>query len=127
MHKATRSKTLTGTVTAHVTAKEEQCMKDRAAALGLTKSEWCRQVLLQAIDAGPEARLLLAELMAVRKIFLKLHADALEGQESTAQRMKAIVEEAEATKHAMATQRIHRFHAQAIPGPEPNQKTESAA
>ncbi|HEX7362242.1 MAG TPA: hypothetical protein VF283_17260 [Bryobacteraceae bacterium] len=109
MHSAKRPKTLTEYIGARLTPVEGEQVRERADQAGLTKSEWCRQVVLEALETGPETRLLLAELMALRKIFLTLHKEAVEGGELSAQRVKAVVEDAEATKHAMADQRIHGF------------------
>lgn len=110
MHIGKRYKTLTGSATVKLTADEEVRLKERAAEAGLTKSEWCRRVLLQALNAGPETRLLLTELMALRKIFLTIHTEVLQDHEPDASRLKAIVDDAEATKYAMADQRIQKFY-----------------
>ncbi|MGH9622752.1 MAG: plasmid mobilization protein [Bryobacteraceae bacterium] len=112
MHSAKRQKTLTEYIGARLTPAEGGQVRERAEEAGLTKSEWCRQVVLEALETGPETRLLLAELMALRKIFLTLHKEAVEGGELSAQRVKTVVEDAEATKHAMADQRIHAFRKQ---------------
>ncbi|MGI9072853.1 MAG: plasmid mobilization protein [Bryobacteraceae bacterium] len=114
MHKATRSKVLTGTASAHVTRDEEQRVRQRAAEAGLSKSEWCRQALLQALEAPPETRLLLSELLALRMIVLRLHLDLIDGDQPTKERLNEILERADATKHALAEQRIHAFHSQAV-------------
>jgi hypothetical protein len=110
LHTAKRYKTLAGSATARLTAEEEERVRQRAAEARLTTSEWCRRAIVQALDAGPETRLLLAELMALRKIFLTIHAEVLQGQEPSAQRWKVIVDDAEATKYAMADQRIQKLY-----------------
>jgi hypothetical protein len=112
MHKGTRPKALTGTASAHVTREEEQRVRQRAAEAGLTKSEWCRRVLLQALEAPQETRLLLSELLALRMIVLRLHLDLIEGDQPTKERMKEILERADATKCALAEQRIQVFQSQ---------------
>jgi hypothetical protein len=113
MYKATRSKVLTGTASAHVTREEEQRVRQRADEAGLTKSEWCRQVLLNALEAPQEVRLMLSELLALRVIVLRLHLDLIEGDQPTKERLKEILERADATKHALAEQRIQAFRSQA--------------
>jgi hypothetical protein len=87
-------------------------MEQRAQQAGLSLSEWCRQALLRALDVSPETRLLLSELLAIRKVFLALHVEALQGQPLNEQRVRQAVENAEATKHAMADSRIHAFRSQ---------------
>lgn len=106
MHAGNRSKTLTGNVTARVTPEEQARLQERAEHAGLTLSEWARQVLLEAVGSSQETRLLLAELLALRMIVLRLHLDLIEGDQPTKERVKEILERADATKHALAEQRI---------------------
>ena len=101
-------------------------VKQRADVAGLTRSEWCRQALLQALEAPPETRLLLSELLALRMILLRLHLDLIDGDQPTKERVKEILERADATKHALAEQRIHAFHSQA-PFPRPASVAEASA
>lgn len=109
MHRPARLKTLSGNVTAHLTPAEENRMKERAESAGLTKSEWCRQAILGALETPLDAQLVLAEIMALRKIILALHLDSIHGEKLTEQRLRMLVEQAETSKHAMADARIHAF------------------
>jgi hypothetical protein len=109
MHAANRSKTLTGNVAARVTPEEQARLQQRADEAGLTLSEWARQVLLEAVRSSQETRLLLSELLALRMIVLRLHLDLIEGDQPTKERLKEILERADATKHALAEQRIQGF------------------
>jgi len=77
--------------------------------VGLTKSEWCGQAILWSLETGAETRLLLAEFLAIRKVFLALHVDVLQGHRPTEQRIREAIEQAEATKFAMADNRIQAF------------------
>lgn len=106
MHSSNRRKTLTGSATAKLTEAEETLVKQAAAASGLTKSEWCRQVLLQAINTCPETRLVLSELLALRVILLRLHLDLIDGQEPTKERLSELFNQADATKYSLADKRI---------------------
>jgi hypothetical protein len=92
-----------------VTPEEEERIRERAAEVGLTKSEWCRQAILRSLETGAETRLLLAELLAIRKVFLALHVDVLQGQSLSEPRIRQVVEQAESTKFAMADNRIQAF------------------
>jgi uncharacterized protein (DUF1778 family) len=109
MHASNRSKTLTGNVTARVTPDEQVRLQQRADEVGLTLSEWARQVLLEALRSSQETRLLLSELIALRMIVLRLHLDLIEGDQPTKERLKEILERADATKYALAEQRIQGF------------------
>ena len=112
MHASNRSKTLTGNVTARVTPEEQARFQERAEHAGLTLSEWARQVLLEAVVSSQETRLLLSELLALRMIVLRLHLDLIEGDQPTEQRVKEILERADATKHALAEQRIQSIRSE---------------
>lgn len=112
MHVANRSKTLTGNVAARVTPEEQAHLQQRADEAGLTLSEWARQVLLEAVRSSRETRLLLSELLALRMIVLRIHLDLIEGDQPTKERLKEILERADATKHALAEQRIQGLQSQ---------------
>jgi len=112
LHGSKRPKTLTGSATAKLTPAEETLVKEAAAAAGLTKSEWCRQVLLQAVHSCPETRLVLAELCALRVIFLRLHLDLIDGQEPSKDRLNELLGQADATKYSLADKRIHAFRSE---------------
>jgi hypothetical protein len=107
-----RAKTLTGTVTTHVTSDEEKQMKERARELGVSKSEWCRRTLLNALNAASETKLIMAELAAMRALFLTLHMDAVTGADLSADRLRMMVEQADREKYALAEKRIQTFRLQ---------------
>ena len=113
MYASNRSKTLTASVTAKVTADEKKRFAGLARAANLSPSEWCRQALIKAADCSSESRLLLSELLALRMIVLRLHLDLIEGDQPTKERIKEILERADATKHALAEQRILLLRSQA--------------
>lgn len=75
----------------------------------MTKSEWCRQVILNALGTPPETQLLLSEFLALRTLVLTLHTEALQGNKLTEQRIAALIQQAEAKKYAMAENRIRAF------------------
>ena len=112
MYSSKHSKTLTASITAKVTPEEQRLIRERAQEAGLRPSEWCRQVLLSGLVVAPETRLILSEVLAVRKVFLALLIDLLQGQKPTEQRIREVVENAEATKFAMTDSRIHAFRSQ---------------
>jgi hypothetical protein len=109
MHASNRPKVLTRHVGTRLTPDEAKRLEMRAQEQGLTASEWLRQVTLQVLEFPSAARLLLAEMMSLRKIVLALHADLLQGQRPTEQRVREVIEHAESTKFAMADNRIQAF------------------
>lgn len=111
MHSAKRSKSLTGVAALRLTSAEHAQVERRANEAGLTKSEWCRQVILNALETPPETRLLLSEFLAVRALVLALHTEALQGTKLSEQRIAAMIQQADAKKHAMAENRIRAFQA----------------
>jgi hypothetical protein len=97
-----------------VTEDERKTLELRAEEAGLSLSEWCRQLLMAGLEVSPETRLILSEMLAMRKVFLALHIDALQGQPMNEQRVRQAVENADATKFAMADGRIHAFRKQPL-------------
>ena len=114
MHSRVRSASLTATLGIRVTEQERSTLEQRAEEACLSLSEWCRQLLLAGIAISPETRLILSELLALRKVFLALKVDRIHGQELTESRIKEVVDQTEATKFAMAERRIYEFRKVAI-------------
>ena len=106
MKRPKRLRTLEATVTAKHTFEEEKRIKATAQQAGLTVSEWSRQTHLNALDVPPWSHVMLREIMALRKIFIALQLDVCQGQSLTENRLRAIVESAETTKHSMADARL---------------------
>jgi hypothetical protein len=101
-----RSRNLNSVVAIRLSEEQSARLSERAKQAGQSSSEWGRQTLVEALDASQETRLILSETLALRKIFLALHIDLLQGHAVTEQRVRAIVENAEATKFAMTESRI---------------------
>jgi len=88
-------------------------LEERARASGLTLSEWVRDVLL-AGPAEPGAELagevVLAELLALRSLFLNLQFRSDKGQLSEAE-LRSLIERADATKLERARERLRSANA----------------
>jgi hypothetical protein len=112
MHKSNRPRTLTSTVTVHVKPSEDDLLQERATDVGLTRSEWCRQALLDALEVTADSKLVLSELLALRKILILLLKDQCDGRKLSNERLREAVEQAEATKFAMAESRIRQLSVQ---------------
>lgn len=113
MHSRVRSASLTETLGIRVTEDERDALEKRAEEAGISLSEWCRQLLLDGILVSTETRLILSEVLSVRKVFLALMLDLIQGQQPTESRIREVVDNAEATKFAMAENRIHAFRSKA--------------
>lgn len=111
MRPSKRLKALTEYVSARLTADEGRRVRECAQAAASTKSEWCRRVILNALDTPPETQLLLSEFLALRALVLALHTEALHGGKVTEQRIAAMIQQADAKKYAMAENRIRAFQA----------------
>jgi hypothetical protein len=112
MHASRREKTLTEYIRARVTQPEGDRIRECAEAAGLTKSEWCRQVILSAIDTPAQTQILLSDFLALRTLVLALHTEILTGNKVTEQRITAMIQHVEAKKFARAENRIRVFQSQ---------------
>jgi hypothetical protein len=115
MHSSKRPRALTEYISARLTPEEGKRLRERAETAGLTKSEWCRQVILNSLDTLPDTQLLLSEFLALRTLVLALHTDTLQGNKLSEQRIAAAIQQAEAKKHAMADSRIQAFQSRRKP------------
>lgn len=107
MHAAKRPRTLEATVTAKHTFEEEKRIKEAAERAALTVSEWCRQTHLQALEMPRGERILLEEIMALRRIILMFQKHTSEAIPLNEDRFRFVVEDAEAHKNEMAEKRIN--------------------
>ena len=121
MHARTRTASLTETLGIRVTEEERQALEQRAEEAHLSLSEWCRQALLGSIETSPDTRLILSELLGLRRMFLALQVDAVHGHEVTPERLRTVMDEAEKTKFEMADKRISalRDSGKKLPQPPP--------
>ena len=109
MHSRKRTKTLTNYVSSRLTSDEEQRINRRAEMAGLTKSEWCRQAILRALDVSPDSRLIVAEILALRRMFLALQIDEIHGQKPSEERLSFLISQADLYKRAMTEARVRDF------------------
>jgi hypothetical protein len=105
MKAAIRTKSIGTKVTETEYAQLELC----ASGEGLSISEWCRAILLDAVKGkrpSESDQAMLAEILALRTILLNLHfAVAREGTIS-ADAMQAIIERADRDKSKKALERL---------------------
>ena len=91
-------------------------LEERARANGLTLSEWVRDVLLAApVDGGPESgEVVLAELLALRSLFLNLQFRAAGQSPVTEADMRGLIERADGVKMQRARKRLAEARAKAV-------------
>lgn len=88
-------------------------LEERARANGLTLSEWVRDVLLSAPEPGAEAgEVVLAEVLALRTLFLNLQFRQAQGPMTVAE-MRGLIERADAVKGDRARERLEAARSQA--------------
>jgi hypothetical protein len=94
-------------------AEYAQCERT-AARRGLTLGEWCRQALLEAAEGSaraPEAEAILGEILALRKIVINLLYGERAGEPLDEERMRELIEAADAEKLARAGERLRSVRA----------------
>jgi len=103
----------TKSVGTKVSEAEFAVLEEHARLAGLTLSEWVRDVLLAApVESGAEAgsEVVLAELLALRSLFLNLQFRA--GKEPlTEPELRGLIERADATKLERARERLQAARA----------------
>ena len=103
----------TKSVSTKVSEAEFAVLEEHARLAGLTLSEWVRDVLLAApVEPGAEAgsEVVLAELLALRSLFLNLQFRA--GKEPlTEPELRGLIERADATKLERARERLQAARA----------------
>lgn len=89
-------------------------LEERAQAAGLTLSEWVREVLLAApVDgAGETAEVILAEVLALRTLFLNLQFRQGQGPMTEAE-MRTLIERADGVKMQRARERLETVRTEA--------------
>lgn len=95
----------TKSVGTKVSDAEYAALEERARASGQTLSEWVREALLSS-STGPEAsEIVLAEVLALRTLFLNLHYRADKGPLTEAE-LRGLIERADSVKLERARERL---------------------
>jgi hypothetical protein len=105
MKPASRTKSVGTKVTEAEYARLEVCASEE----GLSISEWCRNVLLEASNGDrprESEKVTLAEILALRTILLNLHFAVARAETITADAMQAIIERADRDKAKKAMERL---------------------
>jgi hypothetical protein len=103
----------TKSVSTKVSEAEFAVLEEHARLAGLTLSEWVRDVLLAApVEPGAElaSEAVLAEVLALRSLFLNLQFRADKGPLSEAE-LRSLIERADGTKLERARERLQAARA----------------
>jgi hypothetical protein len=107
MGKQRNPRSLVACANVKVTAEELASIRTRAAAEGLTVSEWGRLKLLSALNVDPVVRTMMAEFLAMRRVVLALYTEARRGGKELSQAaIDNLVADSDYRKYAMADRRI---------------------
>ncbi|MEP7309329.1 MAG: hypothetical protein ABJA98_27820 [Acidobacteriota bacterium] len=101
------ARVLTKSIGTKVTEEDYAMLKALAGERKL--GEWVRDVVFKAAVVDPHAaaqRVILAEVLALRKVLLNLQYAMAAGEAVTPERMEALIAEADATKDERAQQRL---------------------
>jgi hypothetical protein len=112
-----------------VSEEEFAALEARARAVGLTLSEWVRDVLLSApAMTGPDSgEVALAEVLALRSLFLNLQFRSAGQSPVTEADVRGLIERADGVKMQRARERLEAVRAAAKaaqPEPETTAETE---
>lgn len=104
------------TISTRVTEEEWKTLESLWTSCGLTRGEWCRQVLLSQAGASPAAAdsesdivLLLAEVLASRTILINLLHAIGRGDSLSPEQVRSLTDRADQEKLRRALDRLQQF------------------
>ena len=90
-------------------SEEEYAQLEKAAeARGLTLSEWLREVALAELIAHPAEQVILAEILALRMLYLNTIQMLGEGRELTTMELRKLIESVDREKQRKARERLRK-------------------
>jgi hypothetical protein len=119
---------LTKSIGTKVSEEEFAALEARARGVGLTLSEWVRDVLLSApAMTGPDSgEVALAEVLALRSLFLNLQFRAAGQSPVTEADVRGLIERADGVKMQRARERLVEVRSKAKAAqPEPETTAET--
>ena len=106
------------TISTRVTEEEWTTLESLWTSCGLTRGEWCRQVLLSQAESSPavaapdsasEMLLLLAEVLASRTILINLLHALGRGDSLSPEQVRSLTDRADGEKLRRALDRLQQF------------------
>ncbi len=117
---------LTDTMSVRLTVEERKSLESRADDAGLSLSEWSRQALLASTATSPQTRLLLSEIIAVRKLVTGIQLRVARQAPVDGATIMAFAAEVDASKFGWADERITEYFAQAAASGGENEEPEDS-
>ncbi len=104
----------TKSVGTKVSEAEFALLEERARNAGMRLAEWVREALLAApVESDSDASaVMLAELLALRSLFLNLSFRAAKGEPVSEDEMRGLIDRADATKMQRARERLEAVRAE---------------
>jgi len=106
-----------------VSDEELSQLEKLAEARGLTLSEWLRELALAELIAHPAEQIILAEILALRMLYLNTVQILGVKGELTTEQLRKLIERVDREKQRKATERLAGQDGKQ-PGPEKRAKTE---
>src|SRR5581483_1618062 len=100
-----------------VSEDEYAALEKLAEARGLTLGEWFRELVLAELIAHPAEQVILAEVLALRMLYLNTVQILGRGRELTTEDLRKLIERVDREKQGMARERLSGQD-----GPEPGAK-----
>jgi|ERR1035441_8568574 hypothetical protein len=101
-------------ITLRLRPEDKTAFEQKARERNKDLSEWARETLLASLGFENDHRLMLAELLALRKGVFQVLANMASGKQLTFDAVTAIVAEADERKYVMADKRIMAFVAERL-------------
>jgi hypothetical protein len=89
-----------------VSEEEYAALEKLAEARGLTLSEWFRELVLAELIAHPAEQVILAEVLALRMLYLNTVQILGAGRDLTTEDLRKLIERVDREKEAMARERL---------------------
>jgi hypothetical protein len=104
----------TKSVGTKVSEAEFALLEERARGAGMRLAEWVREALLAApMESDPDASAVtLAEVLALRSLFLNLSFRAAKGEPVAEEEMRSLIKRADVTKMQRARERLEAVRAE---------------
>ncbi|MGH9565939.1 MAG: plasmid mobilization protein [Candidatus Angelobacter sp.] len=89
-----------------VSDDEYAALEKLAEARGLTLGEWLRELVLGELIAHPAEQIILAEILALRMLYLNTVQILGRGEELTIEKLRRLIERVDEEKQRKATERL---------------------
>jgi hypothetical protein len=89
-----------------VSDEEYAQLEKLAEARGLNMGEWFRELVLAELIAHPAEQIILAEILALRMLYLNTVQILGKGRELTTEELRKLIERVDREKQAKATERL---------------------